>query len=73
MVSKEYRIILLGAGEEKLKEMVNEEGEREVTVARKEMKKRRRMRRARCGVLGICRRGLGRVGWMEEETGRDAP
>jgi hypothetical protein len=44
-VSKEYRMMLLDEGEEKLKEVANEDGEREVKVARKGMKKRRWMRR----------------------------
>jgi hypothetical protein len=38
-VSKEYRMLLLEEGEEKLKEVVNEAGELEVKVARKGMKK----------------------------------
>jgi REP element-mobilizing transposase RayT len=38
-VSKEYRMILLEDGEEKLKEMVNEAGELEVKVVRKGMKR----------------------------------
>ncbi len=38
-VSRDYRMILLEAGEEKLKEVVNVAGEREVKVVRKGMKK----------------------------------
>ena len=38
-VSKEYRMMLLEDGEEKLKEVVNAQGEREVKVVRKGMKK----------------------------------
>ncbi len=38
-VSKEYRMILLESGEEKLKEVVNESGELEVKVLRKGMKR----------------------------------
>ncbi|MCX6879494.1 MAG: transposase [Verrucomicrobia bacterium] len=38
-VSKEYRMILLAEGEEKLREAVNENGKVEVKVARKGMKK----------------------------------
>jgi len=38
-ISREYRMILLGEGEEKLKEVVNKEGKLEVKVVRKGMKK----------------------------------
>jgi len=38
-VSKEYQMLLLDEGEEKLKEVVSESGKREVKVARKGMKK----------------------------------
>ena len=38
-VSKDYRIILLAEGEENLKEVLNEDGNREVKVVRKGMKK----------------------------------
>ena len=38
-VSKQYRMLLLAEGEEKLKEEVSEEGKREVKVVRKGMKK----------------------------------
>ena len=37
-VSREYRMILLEEGEEKTREVVNEQGEREVQVVRKGMK-----------------------------------
>ena len=38
-VSKQYRMILLDEGEEKLREVVNEDGKREVKAVRKGMKK----------------------------------
>ena len=38
-VSKQYRMLLLAEGEEKLKEVVSEAGKREVKVVRKGMKK----------------------------------
>ena len=38
-VSKQYRMLLLAEGEEKLREVVSKEGKREVKVVRKGMKK----------------------------------
>ena len=59
-ISREYRMILLEEGEEKLKEVVNEGGKLGVKVVRKGMKKAvvaeemdRLRQRARCGVSGI--------------------